>query len=315
MQRDPEIVQGRRPRNTNQAHFFDLASEAGWTLSTRGWPDYFLKLGNSVCCVEVKAASSRNFRPEQVRVLAALSQAGIPCFCWSPDGGLEKVVMGDRGLSLVVVDVEVKELLDVIEGESEGKQGPARPAPVAGAPSAAPPVDPPPSPAKNVTQMQVAEVEAAYVSVMQPRNPLLHEDDRAIIRKALAVASPDELILCIRTCERSDYHMKRGQHINRKGGKYNAIGKIFKPRPRRGETQRSRIEWWLDRSEEAGVRQIPSADPAIVQQKQLEVRRGHTSNDPQMVAKAEAAKMWLAEHGVETVVRADGSLAFSRAGK
>lgn len=313
MQRDPEIFQGRRPRNATQAQFFDLAAEAGWALSTRGWPDYFLKLGNSVCCVEVKPASTRNFRPEQVRVLAALVGAGIPCFCWSPDGGLEKVTVGDKGVQLVVVDVEVKELLDVIEGESEGKHGEPRPAPVAGFPAPADPADPLPSPAKPATAMQIAQVEAAYIETMKPRNPLLHEDDRAIIRKALVAASPEELILAIRTCERSDYHMKRGQHLNRKGGKYNSIGKILKPRPRNGETQRSRIEWWLDRAEELGAAPIPSADPAIIQQKQLEVRRGLASNDAEMVAKAETAKTWLAERGIKTVVADDGSPTFERA--
>lgn len=312
MQPDPEIGQGRRPKNQYEAQFFDLAATAGWVLTTRGWPDFFLKLGDQVCVVEVKPAKSRAFRQEQARVLGALSGAGIPCFCWSPDGGLEKVTVGVGGLLLEVVDVEVRELLDVCEGESEGKHL-AVPAAIA---------DPQPSPAQTVSgtataaqvQSEVDRVEGTYAAVMKPRRTEMAEDERAIIRNALKVAKVHELEVCIRTCERSDFHMKRGNSIARKGQKYNSIGKILKPRPRLGETQRSRIDWWLDRAEIAGVPRFPSADPAIVNQRQVEVRRGHHSRDEEMLAKAEQAKAWLAEHGIETVEGESGPL-FRRAGK
>lgn len=316
MQRDPEITQGRRPKNPTEAQFFDEAAEAGWTLSTRGWPDFFLKLGSTYCVVEIKPASSRNFRQEEARVLGALSEAGIPCFCWSPDGGLERVSVGEGGLQLEVVGVKVKDLLDVIEGESEGKQsaaGEARSAPV-DEPAPAPADPTPPSPSRSETAAAIDRVGAVWVEAMNPRYKELGDDDKLVIRKALAVATPHELEVCIRTCAASDYHMKRGQYANRKGGKYNSLGQILKPKPQKGLSQRGRIDWWLDRAETAGVARFPSADAAIVNQRQVEVRRGHNSNDSEMVAKAEQAKAWLTEHGIETCIGEGGEVTFRRIG-
>ena len=100
---------------------------------------------------------------------------------------------------------------------------------------------------------EIEQVFAHYVATMGKRGKAaeLRADERKIIRDALAAAEVEELKTCITTCERSDYHMTRGVYAAggskaRTGGKYNAIGKIFKPRPRYGETQRSRVEWWLD---------------------------------------------------------------------
>lgn len=319
MQRDPEISQGRRPKNPTEAQFFDEAAEAGWTLSTRGWPDFFLKLGSTYCVVEIKPASSRKFRQEEARVLGALSEAGFPCFCWSPDAGLQRVSVGEGGLQLEVVGVEVKDLLDVIEGESEGKQraaGSATPAPVE-APDPDAPADPSPSPA-SPSQSQISaavqQVGKCWVEAMNPRYKELGDDDKLVIRNALRVATAHELEVCIRTCAASDYHMKRGQYAQRKGGKYNALGQILKPKPQKGMTQRARIDWWLDRAESAGVARFPSADAAIVNQRQVEVRRGHNSSDPEMVAKAKQAKAWLTEHGIETVI-GEGGITFRRIGE
>jgi hypothetical protein len=161
----------------------------------------------------------------------------------------------------------------------------------------------------------IDDVWAAYVRVMSPRRKEAGDDDRLVIRNALKVASPQELIVCIEACNASDYHMKRGRHVERAGGKYNALSKILKPRPRREETQRSRIDWWLDRANAAGVAGFPSADDAIVGQRQVEVQRGHQSGDPEMVRKAQEAEAWLGEHGIETVRREDGYPTFRRTGK
>jgi hypothetical protein len=317
MQRDPEISQGRRPKNATEAEFFDAAAAGGWVLSTRGWPDFFLKQGEHICVVEVKPASSRGFRREQARVLGALAGAGIPCFCWSPDGGLQRVSVGVRGLQLEDVDVKPQELLDVVGGESEGNQI------VAGAPRPAPIDEPDPAggagpiaavPSQSDIAAAIDSVWAVYVAVMNPRRKEIADDERLVIRNALKVATADELAVCIRTCEASDYHMKREQHINRKGGRYNQLGKILKPRPRLGESQRSRIDWWLDRSEAAGVAGFPSADPAIVNQRQVEVRRGHNSNDTEMVEKGDEAKAWLTQHGIETTIDESGQIVFHRKG-
>ncbi len=314
MQHDPEISQGRRPSNPAEAEFFDGAASAGWLLTKRGWPDFFLKRGEDVVAVEVKPADSRGLRREQVRVLAALSEAGIPCAVWSPDGGLQRVSMGVRGLQFVVVEGQVGTALEALGGESEGNQEPQL-VPIEDAEPGAPAGPAPAVPSQSDTAAAIDAVWAAYVAVMKPRRVEAAADDRIVIRNALQVASVEELEICIRECEKSDYHMKRGEHAQRAGGKYNALGKILKPRPRLGETQRSRLDWWLDRADSAGSAGFPSADPAIVGQRQVEVQRGHHSSDPETVKKAKDAEAWLAKHGIETVRRrADGYPTFRRIG-
>lgn len=98
----------------------------------------------------------------------------------------------------------------------------------------------------------VEEIHAHFVETMGKRGKgaELRDDERRLIRDALAAAEVEEIKIAITTCERSDYHMKRGQYETRAGGKYNSLGKILKPRPRFGETARSRIEWWLELAEE-----------------------------------------------------------------
>jgi hypothetical protein len=114
-------------------------------------------------------------------------------------------------------------------------------------------------PTNTPSSDDLEKVWAVYVESMKPRRTELHPDERKIIRDALKVASADELSICILTCSRSDYHMKRGAHSGRSGGKYNKLGQILKPRPRRGETARSRIDWWLEKAEEE-ARQQPQFD-------------------------------------------------------
>jgi hypothetical protein len=91
------------------------------------------------------------------------------------------------------------------------------------------------------------EVWATFVKVMKPRRRELDDDGRRIIVAALKVATVEECINCIEASATSDYHQKRGQHATRKGRKYNRIGDVLKPRPLRGETQRDRIDFWLER--------------------------------------------------------------------
>lgn len=93
------------------------------------------------------------------------------------------------------------------------------------------------------------QVWQTYVEVMKPKRTKLDEDTRRIISNALKVATAEECCTAIRACEASDYHMKRGTHTTRRGQRYNRIGQILKPRPQRGETQRDRIDFWLERAE------------------------------------------------------------------
>lgn len=333
MQRRPSVIsQGRRPSNTTEAEFFDLAAAHGFLLTKRGWPDFFLELNGNIAVVEVKTASSREFHPEKRRVLAALCAAGIPCYAWSPDGGLVALAVdGERGTiggvrlreteSVGTLDEQLASLVELLQtrrgcggNESdpfgEGAAGDDPPEP---APEAAPPL-----PSRSETAQMIDRVWTAYVELMKPRRTAAGEEERVIIRTALRACDPEtaveELVTCIRTCAESDYHMKRAQHSTRKGQKYNSIGKILKPRPRLGETQRSRIDWWLDRAKSTGVAGFPSADPAIVGQRQLEVQRGHGSDNSETVGKAKVAEGWLKDHGIETIRAGDGLPTFRRMG-
>lgn len=313
MQRN-SIKHCTRPRDTTKAAFYDLAEDAGWSVATRGWPDFFLQKGDRVIAVQAIPTGQRKLRQNDAVLQGILNELGVPCFAWSPDLGLAAGGGGFGGRGVEIIERETtaraldelsvslpKELLD--QGGSEGDaRTPAEPLEAA-----------PSLPSQSETSSQVDRVWAAYVAVMKPRQQQVGDDERLVIRAALKVATPEELITCIEECERSDYHMKRGQYINRKGQAYKSLAKILKPRPRREETQRSRIDWWLDRANDSGVAGFPSADHAIVSQRQVEVQRGHHSDDPEMVRKANDAEAWLATHGIETVRRrADGYPTFRR---
>lgn len=130
-------------------------------------------------------------------------------------------------------------------------------------PSEKPNPKPPTQPTvKSETTRRIEAAWETYVVVMKPRGRgrELQPDDRKILREVLKVADPEEVDRAIRECEASDFHMKRGKHKNRNGGKYNSLGKIFKPRPTKGETWRSRIEWWLDRADERKGNTTPAFD-------------------------------------------------------
>lgn len=119
---------------------------------------------------------------------------------------------------------------------------------------------------------QVEEVHRHYVETFGRRGKAaeLRDDEARIIRAALDAAEVDELKTAITACERSDYHMKRGEYATRKGGRYNSLGKILKPRPTHGETQRSRIDWWLEKASEQQQTREVSVD---VNQRRREVRK------------------------------------------
>lgn len=114
------------------------------------------------------------------------------------------------------------------------------------------PCSPQPPVVKSEQARRIDTAWGTYVVEIKPRGRgrELQPDDRKILRDVLKVADVDEVETAIRECAASDFHMKRGKHKKRPGGPYKSLGKIFKPRPTKGETWRSRVEWWLDRAEE-----------------------------------------------------------------
>ena len=137
----------------------------------------------------------------------------------------------------------------------------------------------------------------------------LPNQERKVILAALKVASPDELIISINECWKSDFHMKRREYQDRDGQRYDKLTQIIKGRQGK-ETTRERIDFWLERAETSGVAGsgVPSADPAVIARRKQDVQRGHRlSGDPKAVEKAEEAEAWLKKYGIETIrEREDG---------
>lgn len=89
----------RRPRNAAEAAFFDAAVAAGWSVTKRGMPDFFIARDDEVALVEVKPPAEGRRTGAQLRayqqiVLNALSGYGVPCYVWSPDRGFVKMEAG-----------------------------------------------------------------------------------------------------------------------------------------------------------------------------------------------------------------------------
>lgn len=81
----------KRPKNEAEGLFFDKITAEGWTATKRGWPDFFcINDAGEFCCVEVKPRKSDRLKNDQVSIMRCLSQAGVKCYKWTPDGGLEE---------------------------------------------------------------------------------------------------------------------------------------------------------------------------------------------------------------------------------
>lgn len=282
----------RRPKNIAEGAFFDLAAKDGWEVTHRGWPDFFVRKGDRIAAVEVEPSASRTLRDDKREVMAVLAEHGIPTYQWSPDGGFARLELGGRGGSNVDPEQRQRTNNETDEGESEGDGDGSQLFPTQ-----------PATPSRDGTDAIREQVDAVwthYVAVMEPRQALAGEEERRIIRAALRVASVDECNGAIDGCKASDWHMG----ANRRQRKYNALSKILKGR-RGMETTRERIDFFLDLAgTSAGGASIPSADRAIVAQRQQDVQRGHRLADsPEAVEKAKRSEAWLRQRGIETVRR------------
>jgi hypothetical protein len=76
--------------NKSEAEFFEKAKEAGWVVSKRGWPDFFMWNNGKIACVEVKRNHIDHLKESQIAIMSALASYGVPCFTWRPDTGFER---------------------------------------------------------------------------------------------------------------------------------------------------------------------------------------------------------------------------------
>lgn len=79
------------PANPISAAFFRLARSQGWTLSTRGWPDYFMVKDGQIALINVTEHRGRKLRKHQKAILLALASYGVPCYRYSPESGYERI--------------------------------------------------------------------------------------------------------------------------------------------------------------------------------------------------------------------------------
>ena len=86
-----DISGSKPPKNKAEAECFNLLESKGWTVTKRGWPDFFCVKDGQVCAVEVKPHKKSNLKRHQIAIMGELSAKGIRCFLWSPDGGFEEV--------------------------------------------------------------------------------------------------------------------------------------------------------------------------------------------------------------------------------
>jgi hypothetical protein len=298
----PRRERSQTPNNAAESLFFEKATAAGWEVSKRGWPDFFCIRGDTVMVVEVKPDAAKGLKDQQRAVLEALARHGIECYVWRPEDGFERITAPEATTGTfkegdVEVQSETPEGQTLLEGTGEPFSSP-----------------------EGIPEVTAAinHVWAHYVKVMRPRSDIAGEDARRIIRQALKVAQgetemerAEELCRAIDGCAASPFHMGK----NERGRKYNKIGQILKGRPRRNETTRDRLDFFIDKWEQAdaGLGNIPSADAAIVQQRVAEVRRGHRlPDDVEVQRTAEQAEEWLKQRGIETVRDANGYPRFRR---
>ena len=81
----------KKPKNNAEAMCYDVLESYGWKPTKRGWPDFFCVRNGEICAVEVKPRKSDRLKRDQLTIMGLLSQQGIKCYMWSPDGGFEKV--------------------------------------------------------------------------------------------------------------------------------------------------------------------------------------------------------------------------------
>lgn len=279
-----------RPSNLAEGEFWDAATAAGWRPMKRGWPDFFMVRGDEIALVEVKPHKGRRLKREQREIMERLAAFGVPCYRWSPDGGMEPI--SNKGVGVGdPSDSSIENYQPQLQDEGFGEK------------------DEPGSGklAQGSRRGWADRVWAHYVEVMQPRHRELPDEERRIILKALEVASVEECCHAIDGCRASDFHMGN----NERNRKYNRISQILRGRQGK-ETTRERIEFFMDLagSSTGGVR-IPSVLRATVAARQLDVQRGHRMpGSPQAVEAAEEAEAWLRQHGIETVRDGDAEPSF-----
>ena len=86
----------KRPRrNSAERQFEEWATGAGWSISKRGWPDFWCMTPGGFVAVEVKPDNKNGtqgcLKASQRKVMDILSAHGIQVRVWSPRRGITEI--------------------------------------------------------------------------------------------------------------------------------------------------------------------------------------------------------------------------------
>ena len=81
----------RKPKNKAEAMCFEQMQRDGWTLTKRGWPDFFCVRDGEFCCVEVKPHEWSALKNNQMEIMKHLASCGVKCYKWTPESGLQEI--------------------------------------------------------------------------------------------------------------------------------------------------------------------------------------------------------------------------------
>jgi hypothetical protein len=87
----PESTPRRQRENATEEAFQVAAEKNGWSVSKRGWPDFWMTKDGKLACIEVKPSASSRPKPLQATVLNFLAAHGIDCYLWNPVTGFKRI--------------------------------------------------------------------------------------------------------------------------------------------------------------------------------------------------------------------------------
>lgn len=158
------------------------------------------------------------------------------------------------------------------------------------------------------------EVWQTYVEVIKPRRADFDAGSRQTINQALKVRNVAECKRAIVGCSLSDWHM--GRDPQTRGRTYKQLSQILKGK-RGGRTTAEQIDFFIDIADKAGV---GSEGVAAVDRQKLSrakaavITAWEFPGDDRLAATGDAARRWLAEHGITVeMTGTDGRPTFRRA--
>lgn len=75
----------REYKNKPEEQFCQFAESQGYSVTKRGWPDFFCVKNGEFIAVEVKPKKYTKLKNYQLTLMAHLVSKGIKCYRWDPE--------------------------------------------------------------------------------------------------------------------------------------------------------------------------------------------------------------------------------------